>query len=65
MLIPAKDILVGDILVHDEFFRDRVDDVSMNALGHVKVILNDDTATMFFNPNDIVLVARPKTVVNF
>ena len=64
MLVPAKDVQVGDILVHDEFFRDRVDEVSMNALGHVKLILNDDTATMFFEPNEVVLIARPKTVVN-
>lgn len=63
MLVPAKDVLPGDILVHDEFFRDRVDEVSMNQLGHIKLVLNDDTATMFFKPNEIVLIARPKTVV--
>lgn len=65
MLIASKDIQVSDILVQDEFFRDRVDVVERTPTGLVKLIFNNDTATMFFKPNETVLIARPKNVVNF
>lgn len=65
MLIASKDIQVSDILVQDEFFRDRVDVVEHTPTGLIKLILNNDTATMFFKPNETVLIARPKNVVNF
>jgi hypothetical protein len=63
MLVPAKDVMKGDVLVFDEFFRDVVDSVDLTRDGQVKVSLNDSTATMFFKLNEIVLIARPKTVV--
>jgi hypothetical protein len=65
MLVPAKDVQVGDVLVQDEFFRDRVEGIEHTPMGLVKLTLNDDTATMFFTPNETVLIARPKTVVTF
>ena len=65
MLVAAKDVLVGDVLVCDEFFRDVVEDVDYTRDGMVKLSLNDSTATMFFKPNEVVLIARPKTVVHF
>lgn len=65
MLVAAKDVLEGDVLVFDEFFRDTVDGVGVTQDGMVKLSLNDSTATMFFKPNEIVLIARPKTVVLF
>lgn len=65
MLVSAKDVQVGDILVQNEFFRDRVEEVERTPMGLIKLTLNDDTATMFFTPNETLLVARPKTVVTF
>ena len=65
MLVAAKHVQVGDILVQDEFFRDRVEEVEHTPMGLIKLRLNDDTATMFFKPNETVLIARPKTVVTF
>ena len=64
MLVSAKDVIIGDVLVYDEFFRDVVDDVDYTRDGRVKLSLNDSTATMFFKPNEIVLIARPKTIVD-
>lgn len=73
MLVSAKDVQVGDILIQNKFFRDRVEEVKRTPMGLIrltlvkvsKLTLNDDTATMFFTPNETLLVARPKTVVTF
>jgi hypothetical protein len=65
MLVAAKDVQVGDILVQDEFFRDRVEEVEHTPMGLVKLRLNGIAATMFFTPNETILIARPKTVALF
>ena len=64
MLVAAKDVLPGDVLVFDEFFRDIVEEVDTTRDGRVKLTLNNDTATMFFKQNETVLIARLKTFVD-
>jgi hypothetical protein len=63
MLVAAKDVLSGDILVQSEFFRDVIDDVVFKDDGRVQLVLNNDTGSMTFSPNEVLLIARPKTVV--
>lgn len=63
MLVPAKDLLVGDIIVTDEFFRDTIRHIREIEDGCLKVSFISSTLEMILKPNETVLIARPKTVV--
>jgi hypothetical protein len=56
-VIPGRKVRVGDTVV--EFGNVRVEEIHDTRLGDLKMICNNDTATIFLEPSELVTVERP------
>lgn len=58
--IEAKDLNHGDIIAWNSGYYDKVEAVSNDRKGDIVVLCNNYTATMIFEPNELLKVRITK-----